>query len=214
MTPRYMPSVSCRCRFPMGLVSSVSSRTRGIRARALLHAEDMIAITKPLLSRLRSNATCRWRVGASWRWRCRRSRGRPNHIARRPRAALQTGVTEYGLVGGENRFNRISICVLARNKSRSETLSSCWSPVAPEAPEGLPGPVNASCEHSGINDLTQIFFWRARPPRRPLSIQVRPIAADVDYRRIRANRANWTHHGLERVDLETPWEPLPLFRSS
>ena len=154
------------------------------------------------------------RAGASWRWRCRRSRGRPNHIARKPRAALQTGVKEYGLVGGKNRFNRVSICVLARNKSRSETLSSCWSPVAPEAPEGLPGPVNASCEHFGINDLPQIFFWRARPPRRPLSIQVRPIAADVDYRRIRANRANWTHHGLERVDLETPWEPPPLFRSS
>jgi hypothetical protein len=69
MTPRYMPSVSCRCRFPMGLVSSVSSRTRGIRARALLHPEDVIAITKLLLSRLRSNATCRFR------WRDRRGLG-------------------------------------------------------------------------------------------------------------------------------------------
>ena len=56
-----MPAVSCRCRFPMGLVSSVSSRTRWIRARALLHPEDVIAITKLLLSRLRSNATCRFR---------------------------------------------------------------------------------------------------------------------------------------------------------
>jgi hypothetical protein len=37
-----------------------------IRARALLHPEDVIAITKVLLSRLRSNATCRFR-GASAR---------------------------------------------------------------------------------------------------------------------------------------------------
>jgi hypothetical protein len=86
--------------------------------------------------------------------------------------------------------------------------------LVPVAPEAVAGPVNASCEHSGINDLAQVFFWRARPPRRPLSIQVRPIAADVDYRRIRTNSANWTHHGLEWVDLETPWEPPPLFRSS
>ena len=103
-----MPSVSCRCRFPMGLVSSVSSRIRGIRARALLHPEDVIAITKLLLSRLRSNATSRfrWRVGASWR--CRRGRGRPNHIARRPRAALRWPPGAPGGTGPAASLSRFS----------------------------------------------------------------------------------------------------------
>jgi hypothetical protein len=39
------------------------------------------------------------------------------------------------------------------------------------------------------------YFFGEQGPRRPLSIQVRPIIADVDYRRIRTNSANWPHHG-------------------
>src|SRR5262245_1352380 len=46
-----------------------------------------------------------------------------------------------------------------------------------------------------IND--EIFFRRARPPRRPLSIQVRPIAADVDL-------AGLPHSGHWRYDCGQP----------